>query len=204
MQVILEVPYWQSVMSNVVKPKISVLPYVPNRREVPARVLEVFSAWKGIENILADLIERFDISTEACLEFGVEFGFSTAALSSYFDRVTGVDTFQGDQHTGNRRDIYTETSNRLSPYKNIELVRSDYKQFIQKDHGSFGIIHVDIVHTFADTFACGLWSARHSQCTIFHDTESFPQVKRAVTEIARATGKQFFNFTESHGLGILV
>jgi hypothetical protein len=204
MQVILELAYWQSVLSDLFKPRIPVLPYIPGRREAPARTVNVESAWKGIESILSELIERFQIHTDACLEFGVELGFSTAALSSYFNRVIGVDTFCGDIHTTNKRDIYQETAQRLSPYKNIELVRSDYRDFIGEEHGVFGLIHVDIVHTFADTYACGLWSARHSQCTIFHDTESFPQVKRAVMEIARATGKRFFNFTESHGLGILV
>ena len=191
-------------MSGFGKPRIPVMPYVPNRREAPARVLEVPSGWKGIENILSDLIERFHISTGACLEFGVEFGFSTVALSSYFDHVVGVDTFQGDRHTINHRNIYEETLNRLSGYDNIQLVRSDYRTFIQNGQGSFGLIHVDIEHTFADTFACGLWSAGHSQCTIFHDTESFSQVRQAVVEIARVTGKKFFNFKESNGLGIVV
>jgi hypothetical protein len=204
MQLVLELPYWQSVVRGFARPRIPVLSYVPNRRKVPPRRLQVVSAWKGIEEILPDLIERFQISTDVCLEFGVEFGFSTVALSSYFNRVIGVDTFCGDRHTDNKQDIYQETIKRLSAYDNIELVRSDYRDFIKKDRGSFGLIHVDIVHTFVDTFACGCWSAKHSQCAIFHDTKSFPQVKRAVAEVARATGKRFFNFRESNGLGILV
>ena len=204
MRIILEMPYWQSVINGLGKPKIPVSSYVPNRLETPSRRLDVPSAWQGIENILADLIERFHINTDVCLEFGVEFGFSTVALSSYFNRVIGVDTFQGDEHTSNKQDIYEATLNRLSPYKNITLVRSDYRDFIRAKNEQFGLIHVDIVHTFTDTFACGLWSAKRSQCTIFHDTESFPQVKRAVSEIARATGKRFINFEQSYGLGILV
>lgn len=204
MRVIREVPYWRSVLGGWSKPSVSILPYVPARLEVPARRLDVASAWKGIENILAEMIDRFEIDTERCLEFGVEFGFSTVALSFYFDHVVGVDLFHGDKHTINKSDIYDETVKRLSVYPNIELVRSDYRDFIRQNHPPFGLIHVDIVHSFADTFACGLWSAKHSKCVIFHDTESFPQVKRAVLEIARVTGKRFFNFTESHGLGILV
>jgi hypothetical protein len=204
MRVSFELAYWESVLSGLVKPKVAVTPYIPAHRVPPARRLEVISAWEGIQNILADLIDRFHIKTDRCLEFGVEFGFSTVALSSYFESVVGVDIFHGDKHTTNKQDIYKETLDRMSPYPNIELIRSDYRDFIQGDHGSFGLIHVDIVHTFADTYACGLWSANHSQCAIFHDTESFPQVKRAVAEIARATGKKFYNFQESYGLGILV
>jgi len=204
MRVSFELAYWESVLSGLVKPKVAVTPYIPAHRVPPARRLEVISAWEGIQNILADLIDRFHIKTDRCLEFGVEFGFSTVALSSYFESVVGVDIFHGDKHTTNKQDIYKETLDRMSPYPNIELIRSDYRDFIQGDHGSFGLIHVDIVHTFADTYACGLWSANHSQFAIFHDTESFPQVKRAVAEIARATGKKFYNFQESYGLGILV
>ena len=204
MKFVSEKAYWQSVMGGLAKPRIPITPYIPRRREAPLRRLEVVSAWEGIQNILSDLIERFHVNTDACLEFGVEFGFSTVALSSYFDSVVGVDIFCGDIHTINKENIYEETVSRLSPYPNIELVRSDYRDFIQKEHRTFGLIHVDIIHTFADTFACGLWSAAHSQCTIFHDTESFPQVKQAVVEIARVSGKKFYNFEESYGLGILV
>lgn len=200
----LEPAYWKSVAGSLTKARIPVTPYIPNHLESPTRRLEVASAWDGIQNILSDLIARFHIRTEHCLEFGVEFGFSTVALSSYFKSVVGVDIFCGDKHTANHRDIYEETLNRLSPYPNIRLVRSTYQDFIEREQGFFDLIHVDIVHTFADTFACGLWSAQHSQCAIFHDTESFPQVKLAVTEIARTTGKKFYNFQESSGLGILV
>jgi hypothetical protein len=83
-------------------------------------------------------------------------------------------------------------------------VRSDYRDWILNDVGRYDLIHVDIVHTFADTFACGLWSAQHASCVIFHDTESFSAVRRAVIEIARHTGRRFYNFKESNGLGILV
>jgi hypothetical protein len=182
-----ELAHWQSRLKSAFQPRIPVQPYVPSARQTPLRTLDVNSAWAGIERILADLIGQFDIPTERCLE-----------------SVTGVDTFQGDIHTVNNQDIYDDTRARLAPYPNIQLVRSDYRDFIKQDHGDFGLVHVDIVHTFADTYACGLWSARHSRCTIFHDTESFPQVKQAVREIARATGKKVYNFEESYGLGIVV
>ena len=199
-----ELAYWQSVLSTLPKAKVPVVPFLPARRQPPARGLEVVSAWEGIQNILADLIDRFHIDTASCLEFGVEFGFSTVALSSFFTSVTGVDTFQGDRHTVNQDDIYEATKARLAPYSNIRLVKSDYRDYIQQDQARYGLIHVDIIHTFADTYACGLWAANHSQCAIFHDTESFPQVKQAVREIARTTGKKCFNYEESYGLGIIV
>jgi hypothetical protein len=206
--------YWRSILKGLVKPKVSIIPYIPARRQIPPRYLDNASAWSGIETILPDLIERFQIRTDRCLEFGVETGFSTVALSCYFDSVTGVDTFAGDKHTRVNRDLYAETSARLAPYENIELIKSDYRDFIKdrgyyvdfmrKEDTFYGLIHVDIIHTFEDTFVCGSWSASHSRCTIFHDTQSFPQVKQAVVEIARNTGKKYYNFEECYGLGILV
>jgi Methyltransferase domain len=200
--VVAEIEYWKSVFRGVVAPRVPVLPYVPQHRKLPPRVLPVPTAWKGIESVLGDLIGRFGIGTHRCLEFGVEHGYSTAALSCFFDTVTGVDTFAGDKHSL-IRDLLAETSARLSSFDNIQLVRSDYRDWAAKDDSFYDLIHIDIVHTYFDTFACGLWSAQHARCVLFHDTESFPAVKRAVIDISRQTGKSFYNFTESNGLGIL-
>jgi len=201
---ITELEYWKTILAGLLKAKVPIIPFVPNHLQLPPRVLQVDSAWKGIENILSDLIERFHIRTNCCLEFGVEYGYSTVALSSFFDSVIGVDTFAGDKHTVNKKDVYDETVSRLSAFENVRLIRSDYRDWIKQDNNSYDLIHVDIVHTYSDTFVCGLWSAAHSQCVIFHDTESFPAVKRAVSEISRLTGKRFHNFKQSNGLGILV
>jgi Methyltransferase domain len=202
--VVAEFEYWKSVFGGLIAPKIPVLPYVPQHRQLPPRVLPVATAWKGIESVLGDLIQRFDIGTHRCLEFGVEYGYSTAALSCFFDSVIGVDVFVGDKHTDNKSDIFVETSNRLSCFDNIRLVRSDYRDWTAKDESRYDLIHVDIVHTYIDTFTCGLWSAQHAPCVLFHDTESFAAVKRAVIDISRQTGRRFYNFKESNGLGILI
>jgi hypothetical protein len=200
----LEYAFWKSVLTGIAKPKVPIIPYIPQYRQPPSRMLKTVSAWEGIESILADLIEKFHIRTNRCLEFGVEFGYSTAALSSYFDSVIGVDTFRGDKHTRIEEDIYQTTVDRLSRFENIKLMRSNYQDWIKTDNSLYDLIHVDIIHTYADTYACGLWSALHSHCAIFHDTESFPAVKAAVSDISRRTGKKFYNFTECNGLGILV
>jgi hypothetical protein len=200
----LEPEYWKAVLGSVAKPTVPVIQFVPKERKPPTRTLRVDSAWKGVESIIGAIISQFHIGTSRCLEFGVEFGYSTVALSSFFDSVIGVDTFAGDQHTVNKEDIFGETLVRLSHFSNIQVVRSDFRDWIKRDDSSYDLIHVDIVHKYNETFACGLWSALHSQCVIFHDTESFPAVKRAVIEISRRTGKSFYNFSESNGLGILV
>jgi hypothetical protein len=178
--------------------------FKPRSLSQPSRMLDVASAWKGNEQVIADILDRFAIRRERCLEFGVEYGYSTVVLSSYFDQVTGIDLFAGDIHSGYRADHYEETSARLAPFTNITLVKSDYRDWIYHDATRYDLIHVDIVHTYEDTFRCGLWSASHSSCTLFHDTESFPEVKQAVREIASQTGKKFYNYKPNFGLGIVV
>jgi hypothetical protein len=201
---ILEAQYWKAIFANQIKSKVKITEYTPHRLLTPSKLPQVESAWKGIESILADLIERFHLGTDQCLEFGVEYGYSTAALSCFFNTVTGVDTFTGDQHTVSKQDIYTQTNQRLSAFQNIKLIRSAFQDWIKQDTNSYDLIHVDIVHTYAATFDCGLWSAEHARCIIFHDTESFPAVKQAVRDIARQTGKSFYNYRPSNGLGILI
>lgn len=178
--------------------------YEPRLFERPSVLIEIKSAWEGHELIIKDIINRFQLNTDVCLEFGVEFGYSSVVFSNYFKKVIGVDTFQGDEHTHHKGDHFESTKSNLIQYQNIELIKADYKNFIDGNDKRYDLIHVDIVHTYEDTFACGLWSAMHSDCTLFHDTESFPEVKKAVHDIAKKTGKTFYNYKPHFGLGILV
>jgi hypothetical protein len=167
-------------------------------------MLEIVSAWKGLELIVEDIIEQFGLPRERCIEFGVEFGYSAVVFSNYFKSVTGVDTFEGDVHTVNKEEHFEQTKQRLAPYRNIQLIKSDYKDWIAKDNQHYNLAHVDIVHNYNETFECGLWAAQHSDCTIFHDTESFPEVRRAVKDLSKKTGQKLYNYPQHHGLGILV
>jgi hypothetical protein len=178
--------------------------YKPAKLTKPEHLPDVISAWKGLELIIEDILDGFDLQRQTCIEFGVEFGFSTVAFANYFGKVTGIDTFEGDIHTVNKENHFEETKTRLSAFKNIELVKSDYRDWIRTDNARYNFAHVDIVHTYQDTYDCGLWAARHSDCTIFHDTESFPEVRQAVIDIAKTTGQAIYNYPLHYGLGILV
>jgi hypothetical protein len=179
--------------------------YIPAKLTTPARLIQSRSqAWVGLEKIILDVIEFSKVGTDSALEFGVEFGYSTAVLANYFKQVTGVDIFTGDPHAGYHGDIYALTSKNLEGFSNIRLVKSDYRDFIAANHDRHDLIHVDIIHTYEDTYRCGLWAAEHSDCTIFHDTQSYPDVKKAVADVARKTHKKFYNYRKCHGLGILV
>ena len=179
--------------------------YLPQKWITPDRLIQSKSqAWVGLEKIILDIIEFSKIETHSALEFGVEFGYSTAVLANYFKKVIGVDLFTGDAHAGHHGDIYDLTKNNLRDFANIQLIRADYKDYIVSNNQSFDLIHVDIIHTYEDTYRCGLWGAEHSRCTLFHDTQSFPEVKRAVADIARKTNRKFYNYRKCNGLGIVV
>lgn len=179
--------------------------YVPRKLSMPPKLIQSKSqAWVGLEKIILDVIEFSGIKQHSALEFGVEFGYSTAVFANYFDKVTGVDIFTGDPHAGYHGNIMQETSHNLRDFSNIQLIQADYKEYIKQDDKRYDLIHVDIIHTYEDTFACGLWAAQHSDCTVFHDTQSFPDVKRAVADVARKTGKKFYNYRPCHGLGIII
>jgi Methyltransferase domain len=169
----------------------------------PKNYVDVITAWKGLEQVIPDIIQQFNLETNRCLEFGVDNGYSSAIFSNYFKEVIGVDYFEGDMHAG-FRDVFKETSDRLKAFDNITVIKSSYQDYIKKDTHYYDMIHVDIIHTYEDTYACGLWAAQHSKCTIFHDTESFLGVRKAVRDIANDTGKTFYNYPHHFGLGIIV
>lgn len=179
--------------------------YIPSYRIPLPRPLNVSSAWKGIEEILPSLVQDFHVDTSRAIEFGIEAGFSIAALANYFNEVIGVDTFAGDIHTHFHDPVETFSivENNLKDYPNIELNVSNYKDWIKKDNSNYGLCHIDIVHTYNETYECGKWAIEHADVIIFHDTLSFSEVMRAVTDLASFTGQVGYNFEEHHGLGIL-
>jgi hypothetical protein len=180
--------------------------YTPKNRHNPKIADDKSSAWGDIPTIIKDIIDEFKIDTKKCIEFGVEFGYSTSTFANYFDEVIGIDTFIGDEHAKYKGYHYHETSERLSSYPNIKLVESDYKEFINtyQVESVFDMSHVDIIHTYEDTYKCGEWCIKNSKITLFHDTVSFDDVKRACEDLSSLYGCEFYNYPHSHGLGILV
>jgi len=168
-------------------------------KKTPRRVIHDKSAWRGLESILESLMARYKVDNKLALEFGVEFGYSTVALSNFFNLVVGVDTFGGDIHNKFKGD-YKKAKENCASYKNIDLIQADYKDFIKSDDSWYDLIHIDIVHTYEDTFACGKWAIKHAPVVIFHDTESFPDVRQAVDDLSKGN---WDNYPHHYGLGII-
>lgn len=182
-----------------------IINYEPKVFDSPKVITDMPSAWTGLERILSDIINRFELDRNGvAIEFGVEYGFSTSAFAHYFNSVIGIDTFQGDIHTFDNYDHYEETKNRLKVYPNIKLFKTLYQDWITRDDNTYEIAHVDIVHTYEDTYDCGEWCVNHSKVTLFHDTESFHSVKAACNMLSEKYNLDFYNYEKSYGLGILV
>jgi predicted O-methyltransferase YrrM len=178
--------------------------YVPQIRE-NIKLANVPSAWGDIPTILKDIIVRFNLKTNIALEFGVDFGFSTSALSNYFIKVIGVDTFRDTCRDGILRESkYTSVVDILKDFSNIELIESRYEAFIKNNDNRYDLIHIDILHDYEPTFGCGEWSLQHSDCVIFHDTVSFPCVNQVCEELSIKYGFDYYNYPYSYGLGILI
>ena len=167
--------------------------YIPTNRHTP-RLANVGSAWENIPTILKDIIERFNLKQDLALEFGVEYGYSTSALANYFTNVIGVDTFEGDPHSGFKLDHLQTTTNNLVDFSNIQLVKSDYRDYIRDNNDMYDMIHIDIIHTYNETFECGEWAIKHSKCVVFHDTLSFPDIMRVCKDLASKHNLEFYNY----------
>lgn len=186
--------------------EVKEIEYVPENRNYSLKLAtQMPSAWEDIPTIIGDIIERFGIETESAIEFGVEWGYSTSALSNYFKKVIGVDTFRGDIHAGLKHDTFLRTKDFLKEFENIQLIQASYQEYIQEERRErYNFGHVDIVHTYEDTYKCGEWCINHCDIVVFHDTTSFPDVHRACSDLARDYNLDFHNYRLSNGLGILV
>lgn len=183
--------------------KYPAIDFIPQSLTTPEYVVHGPSAWKGLEQIIPAIIKQFGLSNDNCIEFGVEKGYSTAIFAQYFKSVTGVDTFEGDRQAG-FMDSYELARKNLMRFTNIHLIKDNYQHYTTTDDKKYDLCHVDIIHTYEDTFACGEWALKHAACVIFHDTESYGAVRKAVYDLGLKYNRKFYNYGYHHGLGILV
>ena len=176
-----------------------------NQQEWKGTLLKVPTGWKGLETFMVPIMERYNVKNDLALEFGVDSGYSCHVLSQLFNKVIGVDTFQGDIHIGHQQGdgFYKQTKERLNS-PNIELVRENYRDYIKTDNRIYDLIHVDIVHLYDETYECAEWSILHSRVVILHDISTFFDVYRVCKALEEKHGIIFNDSIKSYnGLGIL-
>lgn len=181
------------------------IPYIPKHRFMPSRLLDVPTAWSEVTPVIYDILDRFKVPLGWMLEFGVDYGYSTAVFANFFGKVIGVDTFMGDINAGDRGEegIVKQVKDSMKAFPNVILLQSTYQHFIRRSSANFDLIHVDIVHNYEQTFECGEWAVLHAPVVLFHDTIAFPEVMKAVSDLAVRHELNFYNVNEQHGLGIL-
>lgn len=182
---------------------LNIKEYSPNIDGIEVRTNNISSAWGDIPKILPSIIKKFNIKGDKALEFGVEYGYSTSAISNFFKEVIGVDTFEGDIHSTLKENHMDKTKDLLNDFQNIKIIRSDYRDFTKNNKEIYDLIHIDIIHDYENTYSCGEWSVNHSPVVIFHDTMSFPEVMRACKDLSIKYKLEFYNYPNSNGLGIL-
>jgi len=178
--------------------------YNPEKRDDKLNLIDVPSSWKGIERIIPSIMKDFNIQGNKALEFGVDYGYSTAVLANYFSSVIGVDIFIGGQHGPREENLFETVTNTLKPYPNITLFNKDYKDYIQYDNERYDMIHIDIIHEFKPTYECAEWSLKHSNVVILHDTETWREVGDVCRKLEEELKCTFYNVLEYHGVGVLI
>lgn len=177
-----------------------------NTEQWPYTTLDVSTAWKGLEEYMLPLIKTLNIKTDLALEFGVDHGYSSYIFSKIFDRVIGVDSFEGDCHVNHSQgDSFYNNVCDTFKNTNVEIIRSRFEEFIQGEYNNtyFDLIHIDIVHLYEPTYKCANWSVEHSDVVILHDTCSFPEIDKVCRDIAKNKNRKYYNIPHCHGLGIL-
>lgn len=170
----------------------------------PYKLSDYISAWKGLENYILPIINNFGIKTDTMLEFGVDYGYSTDVFSKVFKKVIGVDSFISDPCLGHDQgDIFYNNIKEQFKGSNIELCRSSYQDFIKDNNNRYDLIHMDIIHTYKETYECAEWAIMHSNVVLLHDTYSFPEIHRVCRDLSLKHKWGFINIKECHGLGVL-
>ena len=93
----------------------------------------------------------------------------------------------------------------MKEYTNIELIESTWEQWAMSvpKNSRYDLIHIDIVHDYDSTFNAGEWAVEHSDVVIFHDTISFSDVNKAVSDLSEKYEYYYYNYPLYNGLGIL-
>ena len=196
-------------VGEMVSPMTEIIPYIPEKRARPARYLEGWpTAWHPNEDILQQLLYDFNVKRGIALEFGSEHGHSAIALSNFFDKVICVDPWM-QQITDQSKPMYDVVRENVSRYPNIILVRETWQEFCKPFRNGMphwlkaDLIHIDAEHNYQECYGNGLWACENAPVVIFHDTVSFPEVSRAVSDLAEKFHRKFYEFQEGWGLGIL-
>jgi predicted O-methyltransferase YrrM len=167
------------------------------------RLAHIVSAWKGHEEFAGKLV-RF-LEPEVVVDLGVDYGYSAFAFAlPNIGAVYGIDWFRGDVYAGHR-DTYAQVRAEMVNLRlsNLELIHADFSTAARSWERKIDILHIDGDHHYDSVkrdFEQWARFVREDGIILMHDTISFPDdVGRFYEELQLPK----FNFTHSHGLGIV-
>ena len=147
---------------------------------------------------------------EVIVDLGVDHGFSTFCFAMpRIGKVYGIDSFEGDVHSGQRNDYTYEyvlqKREKLFMNENVTFIKGYFDEVAKTWSLPIDILHIDGLHTYkAVKNDYETWSkfVKDDGVILFHDT---------CVEERNFGVKQFFkeldlpkvNFTQSYGLGVV-
>lgn len=161
------------------------------------------SAWKGHRKFVEWLMHYH--KPNITVELGVDYGYSLCCMAATNQgHVFGVDTFQGDPHSGPHLDAEHTLRDVIATnnYSNVILIKQTFDQTEANWSLPIDLLHIDGFHTYEAVR--NDWQRWHKHVSehgvvMFHDTESHPGVRQLFNEIDWPK----INFTQSAGLGIV-
>lgn len=163
----------------------------------------VFSAWTGHRQFAEWLVTV--MKPEVIVDLGVDYGYSTFCLANPgIGTVYGIDSFEGDVHTGFHADTFDKVHNMIKEnnYTNVEIIKGYFDEVCETWDKKIDILHIDGLHTYEATLNNYEKWKRHltdKSVLIMHDTVSFPEVRQVYDEIDMPK----LMFEHSAGLGVL-
>lgn len=142
------------------------------------------TAWAGHIPFLFVLMKL--LKPKNYVELGVHYGASLLAAASAAKayelptQLSGIDTWQGDEHTGlyETRSVLDWLSDTVTKnFQNVTLVRSLFDEALDRfQPGSIDLLHIDGLHTYeavSHDFNAWLPKMSSSGVVILHDTQIF-------------------------------
>lgn len=173
--------------------------------------------WVGLRRVGYDLVSY--LKPETIVELGTYkgtsfFSFAQAIKDQKLNtKLTGVDTWQGDIHTGfYTEEIYSQLKKILKTYyKNVDtsLLRMTFDEAVSKfPDNSIDLLHIDGLHTYEGVkhdFETWKNKVKKDGVVIFHDIYYF-QRKFGVYKLWNELQKEYttLELKHSNGLGILI
>lgn len=162
----------------------------------------IVTAWTG-HIIFADWLVR-RTKPEVVVDLGVDYGFSTFCFAlAGIGHVYGVDSFEGDEHAGNRNtyDLVNAKREELG-MNNVTFIKGFFDDVAKTWTNPIDILHIDGFHTYeAVKNDYDTWSnfLKPDGIVLFHDT-CVPHF--GVKDFFRELDLPKVNFSASFGLGV--